>query len=81
MTGVAIEFEVHHDAVDPFAVGLEFIEAEFVFHDEEDDEGGADADGETEYVDGGEEFIPPNAAEGDGKMVAEHEQGYGLVWR
>lgn len=60
------------DAVDAVTVLLEFVEGEVVLDEEKDDEGGADADGEADDVDEGEDFVTPEVADGGSEVVAEH---------
>ena len=62
-------FEVSDDAVDMGAILFEFIEAEVVLDEQEDDQGGADADGEADDIDEGEGLVAPEVAEGDFEIV------------
>ena len=66
MGGVAVERAFLNDFEDAVAIGLKAIEGKFIVGDPENDEGGADADGEAENVDDAEE---PAAAESTGGVA------------
>jgi len=69
---LSIAFLVGDYPVDMRSVLFELIEREVVMHQQEDDEGDADADGETEYIDDGKCFVSPKAAESDQEVVLKH---------
>ena len=54
------------------------VKAELVLKVEQDEGAAREADGQADDVDGGECLVPHEIADGDGKVVFEHDQSLSL---
>ena len=72
MPGTAFIRPVYNNAINTRAVLFKLIEGEVVLDEEEDHEGGADADRESEDIDERKGLVPPEGAERDAEIVFKH---------
>jgi len=63
---------VGYDPVDPVSIFFKFIIAEFVVHDQVNDEGGADPNGEASNVDQGKNLVSPEISERNKEVIFDH---------
>lgn len=78
--GPMIILPIGDDAINTGSLLFEVVKAEVVLDEQEDDKGGADADGETEYIDKRKGLVPPEAAEGHPKVILKHSYDNGYAF-
>ena len=67
--GAVVILSFGDDAIDVIGGPFEFIEREVVLYEQEDDERGADADGEADDIDERKDLVAPEVTQRDEEIV------------